>query len=69
MTLKELQTLFPPSFGYATGRMPIEFVNANLGDIKRIVKEHKLRRFYRGPRPYRHATDTRKADAVAMLLC
>ena len=69
MTLQELQTLFPPtSNGYASGRMPIAFVNANLGEIKQIVKCNKLRRFYRGPRPFRGATDTHKEDAVAMLL-
>ena len=69
MTLQELQTLFPPSkFSRGTGRIPIDFVNSHLAEIKQIVKENKLRRFYRGPRPFRGATDTRKADAVAMIL-
>jgi len=68
MTLQELQALFPPVNGYKTGRIPIDFVNSHISEIKQIVKDNKLRRFYRGPRAFRGATDTHKADAVAMIL-
>jgi hypothetical protein len=69
MNLAELQLLFPVTNNtMMTGRIPMSFVNEHLDEIKQIVKDNSLRRFYRGPRPFAYATDTRKADAVAMIL-
>ena len=77
MNLAELQSLFPvvnrPNVfsTMQTGRIPMQFVNEHLAEIKQIVKENNLRRFYRGPRCRAYfgcASDTLKADAVAMIL-
>lgn len=74
MNLAELQSMFPVvkrpnTFStMQTGRIPMQFVNENLEEIKKIVKENGLRRHYRGPRPFFRATSTRRADAVAMIL-
>lgn len=69
MTLQELQNLYPAKKpGYKTGLIPMSFVEMHLLEIKQIVKDHGLRRYYRGPRRYRFSTVTLKCDAFGMLL-
>ena len=71
MNLQELQTLFPNTGGNhsLTGRIPMSWVEANKEVIKTIVKENKLRRFYRGPRGRSwDQTSTWKQDAKDMVL-
>jgi hypothetical protein len=69
MNLQELQKIYPPKRpGRVTGLIPMSFVENHLLDIKKIVKVNGLRRFYRGPRPWRGATMTHKCDAFGMFL-
>ena len=75
MNLAELQNLFPIPKNRKncyrspmTGRIPMHFVEAYLPEIKKIVKENNLRRFYRGPRRSKDSTFTLREDAFAMVL-
>lgn len=69
-TLRELQTIFPNincNHSAVIDNLPMIFVENNLEAIAAIVKEHKLRRIYRGPR--RGSSEmTLKEDAHSMLL-
>ncbi len=70
MTLDDLKIMFPVKSNTCgeTGYIPMSFVNANLPAIADIVKEHKLRRLYRGPRRGRYNATTLRANAYAMVL-
>lgn len=69
-TLAELQEKFPRKRGTCgyTGYIPMDFVNANLTQIAKIVKAHGLRRIYRGPRKYSSSVQTLRGDAHSMVL-
>jgi len=71
MELEELKSQFPKTgrTSAVTGLIPMSFVNAHLSEIKELVSKENLRRFYRGPRAFRGATTTRRADAHSMVLC
>jgi len=68
-TLKELQALFPPIGEVCsyTGYIPMAFVESNLEALAAIVKEHGLRRIYRGPRHGAYAW-TNRAYAHSLVL-
>ena len=70
MTLERLKREFPERTRCSvTGDIPISYVNENLEEIAKIVKENNLRRIYRGPRPYTSTQSmTHKSDALAMKL-
>lgn len=70
MTFRKLVKMFPNtrSSGAATGYIPMSFVEANKAALAAIVKQEGLRRIYRGPRPYKMSCNTRRGDAVAMVL-
>ena len=74
MTLQELQVMFPAKVVKhswnrpQTGHIPMSFVEANLTELAKIVKDNNLRRFYRGPRRFRLSTTTHRSDAVSMVL-
>lgn len=79
-TLNELTEMFPreniaygvttwiPTY-FVTGYIPMQFVNANLSAIAKLVKANKLRRIYRGPCRYTTSNTTHREDAHSMLLC
>ena len=69
-TLADLQAMFPirPGACASTGYIPIDFVNENLTVLAGIVKQHSLRRKYRGPRHDMMRLYTRRGDAYAMVL-
>ena len=70
MTLDELKIMFPPKAGTCsvTGYLPMDFVNENLPALAALVKEHGLKRRYRGPRYDGMRQHTRRSDAYAMVL-
>lgn len=70
MTLYELQTLFPKTRQNeaVTGYIPMAWVNQHMDELAELIKNEGLRRFYRGPRPDRYATDTRRDSAEFMVL-
>lgn len=70
INLAELQDLFPVKLGTCsvTGYIPMDFVNAHLTMIAKIVKDNNLRRIYRGPRPRRSAVTTLRGDAHSLVL-
>ena len=72
MTLDLLKRLFPktnPQNCAVTGYIPVEFVEEHSRQIDALIKEHGLRRVYRGPRRhYRFQSRTWKQDAVAVVL-
>jgi hypothetical protein len=76
ITLPTLKTLFPVSNknNSSTGRIPMEYFEANEKEIRAIMREHKLKSIYRGPRitnrrsNYGQPTMTRRCDATAVLL-
>lgn len=70
LILRELQMLFPvkPGTCSVTGYIPMDFVNAHLTMIAKIVKDNNLRRMYRGPRPRRSAVTTLRGDAHSLVL-
>ncbi len=69
-TLEELKAIFPPREGTcgSTGHLPMVFVEKNLEALAAIVKEHNLRRMYRGPRYDALRCSVRREDAYAMVL-
>jgi len=69
MTLSDLQKLFPITGknSASTGRIPIDFYLMFRDEISQICRENRKRVIFRGPRR-RHASDTLKADAVAVVL-
>ena len=73
MNLADIQAQFPkinPESCAVTGAIPMEFVNKHQSEFRQIVREHQLRRIYRGPRTQtkKNPSNTLKADAVAMVL-
>lgn len=70
LTLRDLQQQFPreSTTTAVTGQIPMDFVRAHIDEIREIVREHGLRRIYRGPRRDFTRCWTRRADARAMLL-
>ena len=70
LTLDELKEMFPRTRGVAgvTGYIPMDFVEANLPALAKIVKDNKLRRLYRGPRPRKSQVTTMRGDAHSMVL-
>lgn len=69
-SLDEVKKMFPRKAGTCgvTGYIPMDFVNANLPALAKIVKDNNLRRIYRGPRHYIHSATTRREDAHSMVL-
>jgi len=70
LTLDVLKDIFPRKPGTigVTGYIPMGFAEMFIDDIAEIVKTHKLRRFYRGPRKQRFFSSTAKADAKYVVL-
>ncbi len=68
--LEDLQLMFPSKAGTCgvTGYIPVDFVNENLAVLASLVKQHSLRRRYRGPRRDMMRLHTRRGDAYAMVL-
>ena len=76
-TLEILKALFPRSGNNCarTGRIPMEFFEQNEAEIRAVMREHKLRAIYRGPRlsnnvKYKFSVPsmTRRCDATHMML-
>jgi hypothetical protein len=67
MTLEELKQLFPKSnkSNAVIGKMPMDFYVANEKAIKAIMKNERLRTYYRGKRTTSY--DTHKADATGVV--
>jgi tryptophan synthase alpha subunit len=73
MNLADIQAQFPKINAEScamTGAIPMDFVNDHQDEFRQIVREHQLRRIYRGPRTQtkKNPSNTLKADAVAMVL-
>lgn len=76
-TLAVLQAAFPRKPGNCgrTGYIPMAFFEANEPEIRKVMREHKLRAIYRGPRlsnnvKYRFSVPsmTRRCDAEFVVL-
>ena len=76
-TLAVLQAAFPCKPGNCgrTGYIPMDFFNANELEIRKVMREHKLRAIYRGPRlsnnvKYKFSVPsmTRRCDAEFVVL-
>jgi hypothetical protein len=82
MNMTELKTMFPrvdprssqPSGRLnraATGVIPMDYFVAHEAEIRAAAVEYfdcPIRVMFRGPRPYKDATMTRRADAKGVLL-
>lgn len=79
LTLDALTEMFPrenitgyttwiPKY-FITGYIPMQFVNANLPALAKIVKANNLKRLYRGPCRYTTSNTTHREDAHSMVLC
>jgi hypothetical protein len=71
--MEELKALFPKTrrIAAATGDIPMYFFVENEAKIRAAAKEYfpnGYRTIFRGPRPYKDATMTRRADATSVLL-
>jgi hypothetical protein len=71
--MEELKALFPKTRRNAspTGVIPMYFFVANEAKIRAAAKEYfdcPIRVMFRGPRPFKDATMTRRADATGVLL-
>lgn len=76
-TLDILKAMFPREGGNCarTGRIPMAFFEANESEIRAVMREHKLRAIYRGPRvsnqvKYKFSVPsmTRRCDATHVML-
>jgi hypothetical protein len=72
-TLGDLRALFPREGKNcaATGRIPMDYFEANEAAIREIRRSHGLRLFYRGPRRSnqgRSRSVTRRCDATHVML-
>ena len=67
MTLEELKSKFPKSnnSNAVIGKMPMDFFLSNEKDIRQVMKQERLRTYYRGKRNNRY--DTYKADATGVV--
>jgi hypothetical protein len=71
--MQALKALFPKTRrnAAATSVIPMYFFVANEAKIRAAAKEYfdrPIRVVFRGPRPYKDATMTRRADATGVLL-
>ena len=60
----------PKNYPYRahTGWIPMDFFEEFETEIRDVMREHQMRVFYRGPRPYSWSTSTPRADATHAVL-
>jgi hypothetical protein len=71
--MDKLKALFPKTrrIAAATGDIPMAYFVAHEAEIRATAKAYfgrPIRVIFRGPRPYKDATMTRRADATGVLL-